>query len=581
MTGSVNEIAGMRVAIYARHSTDSQDRSVPAQLDRCREMAHRNGARVVEEFADEGVSGAVMHERPGIMALIHAAADGEYQAVLIEDLSRISRDQADIATIFKVLEFHGASMVSATEGKISQLHIGLKGTMNALFLRDLSDKVRRGQFAAFASGRVPGGRLYGYDLVKAFSPNGKPVTGQRRINEAEAAIVRRIFEQAAAGRPYRDITKDLNDAGIPSPTGGTWAASTLVGTRRTGKGLLRNPIYRGQIVFGRTRVTRHPTTGKKIAREVPESEWKVCEAPELAIVTEELFRATQKAIDRRTRGRRALPPRRPARGIRYVTSGKTWCRDCGGRVTTAHSSYLVCRTWHEHGTCQQRHHFKRHDVIDEVARILAGRRGKAAVFRAIAEEAATRRKHTGWIQEDFEDIEQAIARVAFASAAIRRKAGKHPAYSNAIEDIAIPAADIDAIRRRIRNADATLAILSPEESVRALAAAASAKLALAARRYAAKATRTLADQQLLQAVVERITVAYQVPGRTDLRVTVKLNPMSCYDLGLESIQGDQGRKATAHCHGLIPRVARATPAEFQGDHASRNLRRVSRPQTDL
>ena len=70
--------------------------------------------------------------------------------VLTEALDRVSRDQADVATLFKHLRFAGVPIVTLAEGEISELHVGLKGTMNALFLKDLAAKTHRGM-------RGPGG----------------------------------------------------------------------------------------------------------------------------------------------------------------------------------------------------------------------------------------------------------------------------------------------------------------------------------------------------------------------------------------------------------------------------------------
>ena len=63
--------------------------------------------------------------------------------MVAEALDRLSRDQEDIAGLYKRLRFAGVQMVTLAEGEISELHVGLKGTMNALFLKDLADKTRR------------------------------------------------------------------------------------------------------------------------------------------------------------------------------------------------------------------------------------------------------------------------------------------------------------------------------------------------------------------------------------------------------------------------------------------------------
>lgn len=68
---------------------------------------------------------------------------GSINVVLAEALDRLSRDQENIAALFKIVRFSGAKLVTLAEGEVSELHIGLKGTMNALFLKDWALKTKR------------------------------------------------------------------------------------------------------------------------------------------------------------------------------------------------------------------------------------------------------------------------------------------------------------------------------------------------------------------------------------------------------------------------------------------------------
>ncbi|WP_247381831.1 MULTISPECIES: recombinase family protein [unclassified Bradyrhizobium] len=77
--------------------------------------------------------------------------------------------------------------------------------MNALFLKDLADKTRRGLRGRVEDGKSGSGLCFGYDVVKQFAANGEPIRGDRTINEAEAAVVRRIFADYLAGKSSRGI----------------------------------------------------------------------------------------------------------------------------------------------------------------------------------------------------------------------------------------------------------------------------------------------------------------------------------------------------------------------------------------
>jgi hypothetical protein len=133
-----------------------------------------------------------------------------------------------------------------------------KGTMNALFLKDLGQKVRRGLEGRVRQGRSGGGICYGYNVALEHDARGEPIRGGRRINEAEAAIVRRIFMEFASGKSPRRIAIDLNREGIPGPAGAKWGPSTINGNAARGTGILNNEFYVGRYVWNRLPLREGP-----------------------------------------------------------------------------------------------------------------------------------------------------------------------------------------------------------------------------------------------------------------------------------------------------------------------------------
>ena len=195
-----------RCALYARYSSDQQRAaSIEDQFRVCRARAERAGWKIAGAYKDSAVSGSSVILRPGVQALLEDAGRGEFDVVLAEALDRVSRDQADVAVLYKHLRFAGVGIFSLTEGEINELHVGLKGTMSALFLTDLAAKTHRGQRGRVEAGKA-GGSL-GYDLVKALDAAGEPSRGERRINETQAEIVRRIIREFAAGSTPRAIAR--------------------------------------------------------------------------------------------------------------------------------------------------------------------------------------------------------------------------------------------------------------------------------------------------------------------------------------------------------------------------------------
>lgn len=337
----------MRWAIYARYSSDRQaEHSIEDQVRLCRDHVERAGGSVAGIYTDAAISGASAANRPGLRALLEDARAGRFEAVIAEALDRLSRDQEDTAGLFKRLGWAGVRLVTASEGEIGALHVGLKGTMNALFLQDLADKVRRGQRGRVAAGRSPGGLPYGYRVVRRLGPDGEPVRGERAIDADQAAVVRRIFAEYGAGRAPRAIARDLNAEGIRAPRGGQWNASTIVGSRSRANGILNNPAYRGLIVYGRQKFAKDPDTGRRVGRPAGRAALLTVEAPGLRIVDEESW-ARAEAI------KAALAPMPPhaRRRPKRLLSGLLRCGHCGGAYVLHSAGRVACANHKERGTC--------------------------------------------------------------------------------------------------------------------------------------------------------------------------------------------------------------------------------------
>ena len=147
----------MRAAIYARYSSNNQrDASIEDQVRLCQAYLEGQGHGPGKIYEDRAMSGATML-RLGIQSLMTDCLAGRIDIVVAEALDRISRDQENVAGIFKRLSFAGTKLITLSEGEISDLHVGLKGTMNALFLKDLADKTRRGLRGRVEAGFSGGG----------------------------------------------------------------------------------------------------------------------------------------------------------------------------------------------------------------------------------------------------------------------------------------------------------------------------------------------------------------------------------------------------------------------------------------
>ncbi|MEL7471576.1 MAG: recombinase family protein [Pseudomonadota bacterium] len=455
-----------RAAIYARYSSDLQSASsIDDQVRLCRERLDQEGHTAVDVFSDYAISGGSLKARAGMQALLTAAQAGRIDVVYAEALDRVSRDQEDIAAIYKRLAHADVHLITLAEGEISELHIGLKGTMNALFLKDLAQKTKRGQRGRVEAGKIAGGNSYGYRVVHKLLADGTPVTGEREIDPAQATIVRRIFDEYASGLPPRRIVTALNAEGIPGPRGGAWNASTINGSRQRRKGILNNELYLGRVVWNRQRFLKDPETGKRVSRPNPESAWITADVPELQIIDDDLWNRlryvkdpeTGRRVSRlnleadwiirdvpdlriipqdlwdrvKTRQAAAALPQRSNRGAamgrvrraRYLFSGMPTCGVCGGGMSVILATHVGCSAARNKGTCANRKTIARREIEDRVLGALEHRLMDPKLFtvfceaftdemnrlrRATGDQRETHEKELAKIDRDLERLVQAL-----------------------------------------------------------------------------------------------------------------------------------------------------------------------------
>ncbi len=347
-----------RVALYARYSSDAQNAaSVEDQNRLCRRHAEREGWIIVGEHADAAISGAI-RDRPGLNRLMASVEKGLVDVVLSESLDRLARDLEHVASLYKRVTFHGAQIVTLSEGPVNDLHVGLRGAMAAMFLKDLAAKTHRGLEGRIRQGRAIGHPPYGYRLVRKLDGNGEPERGLRAIEAIEAGVVHRIFQLYCDGMKPLQIARLLNAEGIPGPSGGVWLADSVRGRATRRDGVLNNPIYAGRLVWNRRRGLKDPATGQKVRRENSAAVHVEIDVPHLRIIDDALWQAVQA----RLRANAAAPNpvatagqpgfwdrRRP----RNLLTGKAYCGLCGRPYAAVGKDYLACIDAH-HGGCTNR-----------------------------------------------------------------------------------------------------------------------------------------------------------------------------------------------------------------------------------
>ncbi|QEU10406.1 recombinase family protein [Paracoccus yeei] len=382
----------LRVAIYARFSTDKQrDASIEDQIDSCRYLAAREGWQVTGTYHDRATSGASMF-RPGIEALQREARAGKFDIVLAEAMDRLSRKLADIAKFHERMEHLGIRIHTLTEGEITEMLIGMKGTMNQILLRDIGIKTHRGQKGRVRAGKLAGGNAYGYDVLPGVTVNGKSEHGDRAINRTEAEVVRRIFRDYAQGTSAGKIAEALNIERIPGPRGGWWGTSTILGNRERGTGILNNELYVGRLVWNRLHFSKDPDTGKRNSRLNPEDRVTAVDVPHLRIIDDALWdqvKARQGAMKTKNTEVPIWDRRRP----KFLFSGLMTCGCCSGGFSKVSKDGFGCSTARKKGAaaCTNMAVIKQGDLERRVLHALDHHLMDEEAVRIFCEEYAAER----------------------------------------------------------------------------------------------------------------------------------------------------------------------------------------------
>jgi site-specific DNA recombinase len=308
-----------KAVAYARYSSDLQrERSIPDQFLVCDKIAKQHGYEIVKRFSDHAISGDSTLERDSFLALMRAAKDQNFDAVIFESLSRVSRDLEDSAGIYKRLTFNNVAMIDI-DGTVTSMRVGLSGILNAEFLRNLGNQVRRGWDGRVLEGLTPGRPAYGYRLT------GRSC--EREIDPETSKIVLRIFEEYAGGEPVREIAARLNRDGIPSPTGVAWNHAVFIAGGGSGRGLIGNRVYIGELIWNGHRTVKNPDTQKRTKRKGKPEDLLVAQVPHLRIVPQELWDRAQALRTNRSRQGSAVYKKTR---IKHMLAGKLICGACGG-----------------------------------------------------------------------------------------------------------------------------------------------------------------------------------------------------------------------------------------------------------
>ena len=360
---------GARALILGRFSSDLQNPlSADDQIAACKKACEKLGWPVPKTFKDEAKSGRSVAKRTGYLDMMAAAEAGEGDVIVVTALDRIGRNARELHDAHARLSDADVVIYTLERGVMTRLEFAIYAEMAQMESEKIGERVSRGHRAAVARGKVMGDHAYGYKVT--VDENGKRV----EIDPVTAPIVLRINRDYAAGLSAVQIAKVLTAEGIPTPEGlSVWSPNTILGSRRSGNGLLRNPLYNGQNTFGKTRVRLDPKTGKFVKTKANAEDIIVSDVPWLRILPDELWHQVQDRLNSRS----FITPNRN-RHPDYLLSGLTKCGVCGGAfaMTTAKLGCVNLKV----GACDNRRRVVRKDLERLVLEGLQGRLAQSHII---------------------------------------------------------------------------------------------------------------------------------------------------------------------------------------------------------
>lgn len=269
----------IKTAVYLRVSTEDQAKegfSIAAQKEKLTKYVEVNDWELYDYFIDDGISGKNIKDRPELTRLIELIKKKEINNVLVYKLDRLTRSVKDLINLIELFEQYDCSFSSVTEkldtsNAVGRMFIKIIGIFAEFERENLAERVSFGYEEKTRQGNYTNSNgVYGYDYIV-----GK---GDLIINEEEAELVRKTYEDYLNGKAMISIAKDYNLRHVPTKRGGDWSQSTI-------QSILTNETYLGKVRYG---------VNKKIKNKA-----FIVESDHEPIIDEYTFKKVQNMIKKR------------------------------------------------------------------------------------------------------------------------------------------------------------------------------------------------------------------------------------------------------------------------------------------
>lgn len=305
-----------KTAIYARLSREGQKKeTIETQIEEVRRYIQSSCVfELVDVYADDGCSGTNF-QRPEFERLMEDLRNRRIDCIIVKDLSRFAREHIGAEDYLNnIFPFLGVRFIAVNDG-YDNLNIepqeyflaSFKNLAHAHFAQETSRKVSMAKRALQEQGKFIGSKVsFGYRR----DPNDKH---KLVIDEEQAAIVRELFQRAAAGETITQICRDFNQR----DSGCQWDSTRLCA-------MLKKEIYKGTLVQRQTVTSLYKS---EAMRRIPKSEQIRIENAVPAIVEPELWKKANNVVAERNAKRHEGTPENPYRNL-------VFCGKCGKKTAS-------------------------------------------------------------------------------------------------------------------------------------------------------------------------------------------------------------------------------------------------------
>ena len=315
----------LRVAAYCRVSISQNEQlhSLAAQISHYTEILSGDSThKFVGIYADRGISGTQVKNRAEFLRLMEDCRAGLVDQIITKSVSRFGRNTVDTLLYTRELRSLGIDVYFENERLHScsaegELMLTLMAALAESESENMSENIKWGKRRRYEKGCVESlalANLYGY----------RKAGGKLAVDEAEAAVIRRIYSEFLDGLNYEQISQGLNADGIPTRRGND------VWFNRTVMNVLTNEKYMGDCLFQKT-FHIDPISHKKVPNkgQLPQYYLEDC-VP--AIVSKEVWNLAQLEIQRRQTWK-------PMSSAELPFKNRIVCGSCGSGVVRYYAKH--------------------------------------------------------------------------------------------------------------------------------------------------------------------------------------------------------------------------------------------------